>query len=112
MLLAAAKVDGVARVNEVRLKREATEGKIIDFWRTEQGFEFIRADAISSKENKVCVCVPLYTVCVCYSTWFSLPSPQGKHCLLPGSIQALQSLKSIAPPITVFIKANTEESIT
>ena len=39
-------------------------------------------------------------------------SPQGKHCLLMGTIQALQSLKSIAPPITILVKAMTEESIT
>ena len=38
--------------------------------------------------------------------------PQGKHCLLTGTIQALQSLKSIAPPITFLVKAMTEESIT
>ena len=39
-------------------------------------------------------------------------SQQGKHCLLTGTIQALQSLKSIAPPVTILVKAMTEESIT
>ena len=39
-------------------------------------------------------------------------SQQGKHCLLTGTIHALQSLKSIAPPVTILVKAMTEESIT
>ena len=41
-----------------------------------------------------------------------LSLPQGKHCLMTGTIQAMQSLKSIAPPITFLVKAMTEESIT
>ena len=39
-----------------------------------------------------------------------LALPQGKHCLMTGTIQAMQSLKSIAPPITFLVKAMTEES--
>ena len=46
-------MEEVARVTEARLKRDVSEGKIVDFWRTEDGFEFIRTDAISTKESKV-----------------------------------------------------------
>ena len=46
-------VEGVARVTEARLKREVSEGKIIDFRRSEVGFDVIRMEAMNSKQNKV-----------------------------------------------------------
>ena len=46
-------VEGVAQITEVRLKREVNEGKIIDFQRSEVGFDVIRMEAMNSKLNKV-----------------------------------------------------------
>ena len=48
-------VEGVARITEARLKREVSEGKIIDFQRSEVGFDVIRAEAMNSKQNKVMI---------------------------------------------------------
>ena len=45
-------VEGVARITEARLKREVSEGKIIDFRRSEVGFDVIRIEAMNSKQNK------------------------------------------------------------
>ena len=45
-------VEGTARINEARLKRDVAEGKIIDFWRTERGYEVIRLQALNARENK------------------------------------------------------------
>ena len=36
---------------------------------------------------------------------------QSKHCLLEGTVQCLQSLKAVAPPISVLITARSAESI-
>ena len=44
---------GVPRLTEVRLKRDVSEGKIVDFWRSEAGFDVIRIEAINGKERKV-----------------------------------------------------------
>ena len=41
------------RITEARLKRETLEGKLVDFWRTERGYEIIRLEALNGKENKV-----------------------------------------------------------
>ena len=46
-------VEGAARITEARLKREVGEGKIVDFWRTDRGYEVIRLEALSERENKV-----------------------------------------------------------
>jgi len=81
-------VEGMARITEARLRRDVSEGKIVDFQRSNVGFEVIRREALNGHESK------------------------GKHCLMTGTIQAMQSLKSIAPPITFLVKAMTEESIT
>ncbi len=47
------RIEGAVRLTEARLRRELTEGKIIDFIRTDGGFEVIRLDAIKSRRNKV-----------------------------------------------------------
>jgi hypothetical protein len=47
-------VEGTARIIEARLKREVAEGKIVDFWRTDKGYEVIRLEALNGRENKVC----------------------------------------------------------
>ncbi|XP_064405216.1 disks large homolog 5-like isoform X2 [Halichondria panicea] len=77
-------VEGAARITEARLGRDPT---IIDFRRRRSGYELYRADAISSPDSK------------------------SKHCLMTGSIKALHTLRSIAPPITILIKAMTSDSI-
>lgn len=41
------------RITEARLKRETLEGKLVDFWRTDKGYEIIRLEALNGKENKV-----------------------------------------------------------
>ena len=46
-------VDSTARIIEARLKREVAEGKIVDFWRTDRGYEVIRLEALNGRENKV-----------------------------------------------------------
>ena len=46
-------VKGIAWITEARLKREVSEGKIIDFQRSEVGFEILRIEAINSKQTKV-----------------------------------------------------------
>ena len=55
-------VEGTARIIEARLKREVAEGKIVDFWRTDRGYEFIRLEALNGRENKVGSALP-YTAC-------------------------------------------------
>lgn len=40
-------VDGVARLTEARLRREVSEGKLLDFRRVDSGFEVIKLAAIS-----------------------------------------------------------------
>jgi hypothetical protein len=80
-------VEGAARITEARLKREVGEGKIVDFWRTDRGYEVIRLEALNERENK------------------------SKHCLMTGTTQAFQSLKSKAPPVTILIKAMQYDSI-
>ena len=47
-------VEGTARIIEARLKREVAEGKIVEFWRTDKGYEVIRLEALNGRENKVC----------------------------------------------------------
>ena len=47
-------VEGTARIIEARLKREVAEGKIVDFWRTDRGYELVRLEALNGRENKVC----------------------------------------------------------
>ncbi|CAI8046656.1 Disks large homolog 1 [Geodia barretti] len=80
-------VDSTARIIEARLKREVAEGKIVDFWRTDRGYEVIRLEALNGRENK------------------------SKHCVMAGTVQAFQSLKSKAPPVTILIKAMQYDSI-
>jgi chromosome segregation ATPase len=80
-------VEGTARIIEARLKREVAEGKIVDFWRTDKGYEVIRLEALNGRENK------------------------SKHCVMAGTVQAFQSLKSKAPPVTILIKAMQYDSI-
>ena len=43
----------MARLTEARLSRELAEGKVIDFRRTETGFEVIRISAITDTKHKV-----------------------------------------------------------
>ena len=66
---AAELVDSTARIVEARLKREVAEGKIVDFWRTDRGYELIRLEALNGRENKVCrnasLCAPLCYICYC-----------------------------------------------
>lgn len=46
-------VEGVARLTEARLRRDVTEGKIVDFRHIEGGFEVVRVEAITQTQNKV-----------------------------------------------------------
>ena len=48
-------IEGTARITEARLKREVADrnSKIVDFWRTERGYEVIRLEALTGRENKV-----------------------------------------------------------
>ena len=52
-LFATELVEGAARITEARLKREVGEGKIVDFWRTDSGYEVVRLEALNERENKV-----------------------------------------------------------
>ena len=42
-------------ITEARLKRDVAEGKIVDFWRTDRGYEVIRLEALNGRENKVTI---------------------------------------------------------
>ena len=52
-LLSSDFVEGAVRLTEARLRREVTEGKIVDFRRVEGGFEIMRVEAVSGAKNKV-----------------------------------------------------------
>ena len=57
-------VEGTARINEARLKRDVAEGKIVDFWRTDKGYEVIRLEALNGRKNKVSI-LTLSLHCLC-----------------------------------------------
>lgn len=46
-------IEGVSRLTEARLRRDVTEGKIVDFRHVEGGFEVVRMEAVTQTENKV-----------------------------------------------------------
>lgn len=46
-------VEGMARITEARLRRDVSEGKIVDFQRSNGGFEVIRREALNGHESKV-----------------------------------------------------------
>ena len=47
-------VEGVVRLTEARLRRDLSEGKIVDFRRSDSGgFEVVRVEAITGPKNKV-----------------------------------------------------------
>lgn len=82
-------IEGTARITEARLNREQSEGRIIYYNRVgDSGFRVVPKGAFTSWEHK------------------------GKHVLMAGSLIAVQSLKSFAPPISILIKAGAEDSIT
>jgi len=43
----------MARITEARLRRDVSEGKIVDFQRSNGGFEVIRREALNGHESKV-----------------------------------------------------------
>ena len=43
----------MARITEARLRREVSEGKIVDFRRSDGGFDVIRKEAMNRQETKV-----------------------------------------------------------
>ena len=46
-------VEGMARITEARLRREVSEGKIVDFRRSDGGFDVIRKESMNRQETKV-----------------------------------------------------------
>ena len=46
-------MEGVARITEARLRRDVSEGRIVDFQRSDGGFEVVRREALNGHESKV-----------------------------------------------------------
>ena len=62
-----------------------------------------------------CACAHIYSgmhiQLIKHLMWVIHSLPQSKHCVLSGTTQAFQSLKSKAPPVTILIKAMQYDSI-
>lgn len=52
-------VDGMARITEVRLRRELSEGKLLDFRQVDSGFEVIKLVAIRKVKVRWTSILPL-----------------------------------------------------